>query len=102
MQQSDGGPDHLFYREDTPTEAVHMLDFARRWAPFGGGEPGDIFVEFGLPADTYFRRLRYFLREHPMAIMDPSVHQAMSAVCNQRIRDIDPTPDRRTNRQVPH
>jgi hypothetical protein len=50
-------------------------------------------VEFGLPADTYFERLRHFLRAHPMAIMDPAVRQAMSAVCNQRIRDISPDPD---------
>jgi len=93
MQQSHRDPDQLFYREDTPTEVVHMLDFARRWAPFGGGEPEDIFVEFGLPADTYFERLRNFLRAHPMAIMDPAVGQAMSTVCNQRIRDISPDPD---------
>lgn len=34
-----------------------MLKFATRWYQYGGGEDSDIFVEFGLPASAYFRRL---------------------------------------------
>ncbi|QZS59142.1 2-phospho-L-lactate guanylyltransferase [Rhodococcus opacus] len=38
-----------------------MIDFARRWQPFGGGTSDDIFSTFGVPPRPYFTQLTALL-----------------------------------------
>ncbi|WP_128642685.1 MULTISPECIES: 2-phospho-L-lactate guanylyltransferase [Rhodococcus] len=38
-----------------------MIDFARRWQPFGGGSADDIFTTFGVPPRPYFKKLTALL-----------------------------------------
>ena len=38
-----------------------LLDFADRWAPFGGPVDGDIFVEFGISRRQYHQRISELL-----------------------------------------
>jgi hypothetical protein len=39
------------------SEQNRMLDFARLWAPHGGGPSEDIMVRFGLTSTEFFTRL---------------------------------------------
>ncbi|MFF1946317.1 DUF3263 domain-containing protein [Rhodococcus qingshengii] len=39
-------------------EDRHLLDFARKWAPYGGPSADEIFVNFGMSNDRYWQRLR--------------------------------------------
>jgi hypothetical protein len=36
---------------------THLLEFARKWLPFGGGLTGDLLVEFGMTPAGYVNRL---------------------------------------------
>ncbi|WP_146100712.1 hypothetical protein [Nocardia nova] len=38
----------LASRRTIDTETVPMVEFAIRWAPFGGASPGDLLVTFGI------------------------------------------------------
>lgn len=38
-----------------------LLDFCRRWLPFGGPRNEDIFVEFGLSSAAFAERVRRLL-----------------------------------------
>jgi hypothetical protein len=38
-------------------EDARVLEFACRWVPYGGGDPGDILVEFGISPARYVARL---------------------------------------------
>lgn len=42
-----------------------MLEFARRWCPYGGGRDEDILVDFGLCAPAFFERILCIL-ESPL------------------------------------
>jgi hypothetical protein len=48
---------------DLPTGHIEMLEFARRWSPYGGGDAEDILVEFGIGEREYFQRLTRILDE---------------------------------------
>ncbi|MGA9872139.1 MAG: hypothetical protein WBQ44_13485 [Rhodococcus sp. (in: high G+C Gram-positive bacteria)] len=39
-----------------------LLEFHRRWEPFGGPERSEIFVQFGLTMSDYRNRVAYLLR----------------------------------------
>ncbi|WP_072803771.1 DUF3263 domain-containing protein [Rhodococcoides yunnanense] len=70
--------------------APHSLDaailtFARSWYGYGGGSAEDIYVEFGLPARTYFERLRQILDSPTAANVDEETRDAMRSVCVRRL-----------------
>src|SRR4029079_308864 len=44
------------------SDARHMLDFAARWRPGGGGSAEDIFVLYGLSSQVFFERLQSLIR----------------------------------------
>ncbi len=54
-------------------EDAQILEFARRWLPFGGGEPIDLMVEFGMTPTRYAARLAKIL-DGPAAVqLDPQL-----------------------------
>lgn len=40
-----------------PPEDRLMLNFTRRWIPYGGPRASDIYVEFGMTTERFFDRL---------------------------------------------
>ncbi len=48
-------------------EDDRIVEFARRWLPYGGGSPGDLLVEFGMTPAGYLTRLGEIL-DSPAAI----------------------------------
>lgn len=38
-------------------EETELIDFARRWEPFGGAGDGEVFVGFGITLAQYRQRL---------------------------------------------
>ncbi|MCQ4122558.1 DUF3263 domain-containing protein [Rhodococcus tibetensis] len=42
-------------------EDARVIEFARRWLPYGGGNTGDLLVEFGMTPAGYLARLREIL-----------------------------------------
>ncbi|MFW0789563.1 DUF3263 domain-containing protein [Gordonia sp. CPCC 205333] len=63
--------------------ADELIDFARRWAPYGGGSDEDILVQFGISEHEYFRRLREALT---MRKLDPTIASTIEAVAVRRLR----------------
>lgn len=47
----------------TPADSHRMMDFARIWSQYGGGEAEDIMVQFGLSEKQYFERIMELLRK---------------------------------------
>lgn len=39
------------------TEAEHLIEFAAKWAPFGGAAEGEILVHFGMTTGRFIERL---------------------------------------------
>lgn len=63
-----------------------MLEFAVRWHPYGGGEAGDILVEFGLSGRDFFTRLSTLLSTRSLAAgLDPDTLAALRATCRRRL-----------------
>lgn len=68
------------------SEQTSMLEFAVRWCPYGGGEPGDILVEFGLTDQDYFTRLSTLLTTRSLATgLDQATLAALRATCQHRL-----------------
>lgn len=71
---------------DTPYERDRMLAFALQWMPYGGGDAEDIMVSFGIPPETYFRRLRHLLAEPgQLTGLDARTVDALLRVCRVRL-----------------
>ncbi|MCK0516027.1 DUF3263 domain-containing protein [Williamsia sp. DF01-3] len=68
-----------------PDEVERMLDFARRWYPYGGGSADDILVEFGIGERDYFERLTDVLDTDQAGGHDQSVVTAIRQVCTRRL-----------------
>ncbi|MDI9980175.1 DUF3263 domain-containing protein [Rhodococcus sp. IEGM 1307] len=62
-----------------------MLEFAKQWYPYGGGEDSDIFVEFGLPASAYFRRLAKLVEGSRGRRLSPQQIQGIRTVVRSRL-----------------
>ncbi len=70
----------------TPNERDRMLAFALQWMPYGGGDAEDIMVAFGIPPETYFRRLRHLLAEpDQLTGLDARTVDALLRVCRGRL-----------------
>nr|WP_083849776.1 hypothetical protein [Rhodococcus sp. JVH1] len=41
----------------TDTETEHLIEFASRWAPFGGAPAQEILVNFGMTTHRFIERL---------------------------------------------
>lgn len=65
--------------------SAEIVDFLRRWCDYGGGSDYDIFVQFGLSADVFFRRAARLLRNETRHDLPPSTIAAMQEVCRTRL-----------------
>ncbi|MDF3311164.1 hypothetical protein P3H15_39905 [Rhodococcus sp. T2V] len=44
-------------RKHPESEANLIIDFARRWAPYGGAPKEEIFINFGMTTHNFIKRL---------------------------------------------
>ncbi|WP_016883737.1 MULTISPECIES: DUF3263 domain-containing protein [unclassified Rhodococcus (in: high G+C Gram-positive bacteria)] len=58
---------------DSVIEDAQVIEFARRWLPYGGGTTGDLLVEFGMTPACYVARLRKILAGPAGACLDPQL-----------------------------
>jgi len=63
-------------------DEVALLDFAVRWAPYGGGDE-HILPEFGLLPIDFYHRLQSLLDEHPS--IDVQVRRRLKALCAHKL-----------------
>lgn len=76
---------------DSPIEDAQILDFARRWLPYGGGSPEDILVEFGMTPARYLDRLG--------RVLDKPVSRRLDPVTYARLRNFVDSHPLTTSRQ---
>ena len=69
-----------FYARDR-----EMVQFAKVWAPYGGGPDEDIFVTFGLTPREYFTRLTTLLPLLPAGELTPSQLRTIRTLCAERL-----------------
>ena len=67
-----------------------MVVFALRWAPFGGGDAADIWTEFGVPVEEFYRRLHLILSAPVPAGIDELMWARLKALCEHRLAPVDP------------
>lgn len=65
--------------------ATEIVEFVHRWYRFGGGSAGDIFVQFGVTADVFFKRALRLLRDEDQPRYSLSTLAAMRQVCENRL-----------------
>lgn len=64
-------------------DATELVAYAESWYRYGGGDPDDILVRFGLTEVAYFTRLREALSTD--TTLDPAVRDAIDVVAAGRI-----------------
>ena len=64
-----------------------MLDFAVKWAPFGGGDE-HILPEFGVLPAVFYRRLQRLLTHHPT--LNDSLRLRLDELCTLKLAPIHP------------
>ncbi|MBX8689324.1 hypothetical protein ACP6C7_14445 [Mycolicibacterium septicum] len=67
----------------SPTDAFErgMIDFVRRWEPYGGGSASDIYESFGMRESAFFARA--------LALLDTDyVASHFDSTVTHRIRDV--------------
>ncbi|MDF3312691.1 hypothetical protein P3H15_47995 [Rhodococcus sp. T2V] len=47
------------------SEEENIIDFVKRWQPYGGPPPDEIFVSFGMTPARFIDKLRKILPEYP-------------------------------------
>lgn len=57
---------------DSVIEDMRIIEFARRWLPYGGGTTGDLLVEFGMTPAGYVARLNNILAGPIANQLDPN------------------------------
>lgn len=76
-------PSHKRESGDPMTEdELTMLDFAVRWAPFGGGDE-HILPEFGICPHVFYRRLQRLLARN--ADLNHSVRRRLDELCTVKL-----------------
>lgn len=69
----------------TTRDEREIIDFAAIWLPYGGPEPPDIFVRFGISAAIFHRRLQAVLTKHTSTQVgiSPELHRRLR-LCAER------------------
>jgi hypothetical protein len=67
-------------------EELEMLDFAVKWAPFGGGDE-HILPEFGIFPAVFYRRLQRLLAH---TTVDDSVRRRLDELCTTKLAPARP------------
>jgi hypothetical protein len=63
-------------------DELAMLDFAVKWAPFGGGDE-HILPEFGVFPTEFYRRLQRLLTDH--STINDSIRRPLDELCISRL-----------------
>jgi uracil-DNA glycosylase len=63
---------------DSVIEDAQILEFARRWMPYGGGNSGDLLVEFGMTPAGYRDRLRRILNGPVGRRLEPALRAQLT------------------------
>ena len=71
-------------------EDMRIIEFARRWLPYGGGTTGDLLVEFGMTPDCYLARLDSILAGPRAEELDPTFRDDLRRFVS--IRTSQPAP----------
>ncbi|WP_342660250.1 DUF3263 domain-containing protein [Rhodococcus ruber] len=50
---------------ESTKEAEEIVQFARRWSPFGGAPAHESFIQFGMSPTRFAQRLREILHRGP-------------------------------------
>ncbi|SBS79676.1 hypothetical protein MHPYR_90026 [uncultured Mycobacterium sp.] len=83
------GDDFASYQPDEVEKA--MVEFVRRWYPYGGGLSGDIFVDFGMPeCDFFFRILKLLTTDYVASRIGPAELRSLRDLCRWRLESIRP------------
>ncbi len=72
-------------------DAADVVAFAQRWYRYGGGDPTDIMIEFGLSERDYFVRLRDALADYEG--LDPQTAGDIAQVVTRRLAELGPKTD---------
>ncbi|OZF26111.1 DUF3263 domain-containing protein [Rhodococcus sp. 14-2483-1-2] len=59
------------------TEDQIVLEFARKWEPYGGADASEILVCFGLSVDQYRARLQSALTRQSALDLDPTLYRRL-------------------------
>ncbi|MCJ0949979.1 hypothetical protein MTX37_29075 [Rhodococcus sp. ARC_M8] len=70
--------------EQIPREDERLINYALRWAPYGGGDE-DILPEFGLSPAIYYRRLRSLLQVVDHSRLNVDNLQLLIDLCESKI-----------------
>lgn len=74
-----------------------MLDFAKRWCPFGGGDD-HIFTEFGLSVPTFYRRVLALVESRRTTELGYSTKRSLRKFCTLKLSQYGRTANARTPR----
>jgi hypothetical protein len=76
------------FKRQTPHEIDDdIVAFAMRWRHWGGGSAEDIFVQFGMSSDQYFRRLYSRLETVSVRVVSRAEAEQLRAICRKRLDD---------------
>ncbi|MGF0312067.1 MULTISPECIES: DUF3263 domain-containing protein [Nocardiaceae] len=59
------------------TEDAVVLDFARKWEPYGGADASEILLCFGLSVDEFRARLHRILTRKSAFDLEPDLHRRL-------------------------
>ncbi|WP_009476885.1 DUF3263 domain-containing protein [Rhodococcus sp. JVH1] len=68
-------------------DELEMLDFAVKWAPFGGGDE-HILPEFGVFPTAFYRQLQRLLTRHHG--VNDSVRRRLDELCTLKLAPMHP------------
>ncbi|MEU2006304.1 DUF3263 domain-containing protein [Rhodococcus sp. NPDC019627] len=77
--------------DDSALEDLRIIEFARRWLPYGGGTTGDLLVEFGMTPACYVARLDSILAGPTANQLDPNFREDLRRFVSLRAPTARPT-----------
>ncbi|MDJ0420129.1 DUF3263 domain-containing protein [Rhodococcus opacus] len=77
--------------DDSAIEDMRIIEFARRWLPYGGGTTGDLLVEFGMTPACYIARLNSILAGPTANQLDPTFRDDLRRFVSLRASRPAPT-----------
>ncbi|MGW4340671.1 DUF3263 domain-containing protein [Rhodococcus koreensis] len=83
---------------NTANEDAQILDYARRWLPYGGGTAGDLLIEFGLTPARYLNRLEAIIDGPESEHMDTEFRAQLHEFVTQKSKSIEPVRRRKPAR----
>ncbi|MFC9361749.1 hypothetical protein ACFTZB_34875 [Rhodococcus sp. NPDC057014] len=72
-------------------EATRLVNHALQWEPYGGGDEY-ILPEFGIPPQTYYRRILRLLQSVHAPRLEAIDRQKIVAICLRKLGIPDATP----------